>query len=174
MKRKVVILAIVVSVLFLVQAGVISFRHGGGSGGSLEQVEQDYPIIGSLKSRLNRLFDTSFSLDRDMYDSVGDWYGDRDIDIQEKEIRSLHVRSSSRPVRLLKLHNDDAPVNVNWQPKADQNAPWWDLTAKKFPSQHFLLKTDNQQTVVVMKGGGTIAFAAKNEEDDATIEFRDR
>lgn len=171
MKRKLIILAIIVCVLLLVQAGAISFRRGGG-GGSLEDVQERYPIIGSLKSRLNRIFDTSFSLEHDMYDPVGDWYGDDDYDVPEEGIHSLEVRTSGQTIRLLKLRNDEDDVTVNalWQPRADKSAAWWDLTAKKFPNQKIKLKPESQQTVVVMKGGGTLSFAT-SEDDDATVEF---
>lgn len=171
MKRKIIILAIVMTVLMLVQGGAISFRSGG-KGGSLKNVKEDYPIIGSLKSRLNRIFDTSFSLERDMCDPVGDWYADGEYHVPEEGIHSLEIRPSGQAIRLLKLRNgeDDIDVMALWQPTADENAEWWDLTAKRFPNQSIKLKPEAQQTVVVMKGGGTLSFATARD-DNATIEF---
>ena len=68
-------------------------------------------------------------------------------------------------------NEDGATVKVTWQPRSDPNASWWDVTAKEFPTQRFQLKPEAEQTLVILKGGGTVTFETKGDEEKAWIEF---
>lgn len=176
MKRKLIILGVIVGILVVLQAtgtGISMRRGHGGGRGSLKHVKKRNPQIARLEARMNRLFDTSFDLARDMVDPVGAWYDDDDIRIQRIGSRSLEVRSFRQTIRVLKLRNDedDVTVKVTWQPRSDPNAAWWDVTAKKFPTQRFQLKPEAEQTLVILKGGGTVTFETKGDKKKAWIEF---
>jgi hypothetical protein len=176
MKRKLILLGVIVGLLVILQAtgtGISVRRDLGGAGGSLKHVRKEHPEIAQVKERMNRAFDTSFDLARDMVDPTGDWYDDDDIRIPETGSRSLEVRSSRQTIRLLKLRNDEdgVTVKVTWQPRSDPNASWWDVTAKEFPTQRFQLKPEAEQTLVILKGGGTVTFETKGDEEKAWIEF---
>lgn len=176
MKRRLIILGVIVGIMVVLQAagtGIGVRRGGGGGRGSLKNVKKQHPGIDRLKERMNRAFDTSFDLKRDMLDPVGDWYDDDDIRVPKIGPRSLEVRSSRQTIRVLKLRNDEdaVTVKVTWQPRSDPNASSWDVTAKKFPPQHFQLKPEAEQTLVILKGGGTVTFETEGDEDEALVEF---